>query len=92
MEAVRRLWFTGSTIPTGCINKEQALCAIASSLMVAPGIVSTAIGLALVLPMLLQHLAVAHGAPVADRRRLSQPRSRSTPNRAGSTSGVWPAS
>jgi TRAP transporter 4TM/12TM fusion protein len=36
---------------------EQALCGVAALLMVAPGVISTAIGLVLVLPMVLRHLA-----------------------------------
>jgi TRAP-type uncharacterized transport system fused permease subunit len=36
---------------------EQALCGAAALLMVAPGIVSTSIGIVMVLPMLARHLA-----------------------------------
>jgi TRAP transporter 4TM/12TM fusion protein len=46
---------------------EQALCMVAALLMVAPGIVSTAIGLVLVTPMLWRHLAAwrAGRGPIA---------------------------
>lgn len=37
---------------------EQALCFVAAILMVAPGIVSTSIGIVMVLPMVARHLAV----------------------------------
>jgi TRAP transporter 4TM/12TM fusion protein len=46
-------------------RSEQALCLLAALLMIAPGLLPTAIGLLLAVPMLLRHV-VAHrrGAPV----------------------------
>jgi TRAP transporter 4TM/12TM fusion protein len=41
---------------------EQLLCGVAALLMVAPGIVSTAIGVVMVLPMLARHLAAWRSA------------------------------
>jgi TRAP transporter 4TM/12TM fusion protein len=37
---------------------EQLLCGVAALLMVAPGLLSTSIGIAMVLPMLVRHVAV----------------------------------
>lgn len=41
---------------------EQILCGVAALLMVAPGIVSTSIGIVLVLPMVIRHVAVWRAA------------------------------